>query len=319
MKKNILVTGGAGFVGTNLVRRLLADGHTVNLFLKKETDFWRLSDIKKEIKIERGDLSDPSWIKRQFKNIKPEIVFHLAHYGGNLNQKDPQKIVETNLLATINLLSAAEEIGFKKFIYTGSTSEYGNKKKPMSEDDLLEPNSVYAVSKAAGTLYCQHRGRDAKLPVVALRLFSAYGPWEGPIRLIPTVVLKCLNGGLLELSSSSIARDFVYVDDIVDALIKTMELSDNTDFGEIINICTGNQSTVGAVVKKTVELTKANVEIKWGSREKRSYDTDIWVGNPSKAKKILGWKAKTNLQDGIKKTIDWMKENKTLYEKRLRK
>lgn len=312
MKKIILITGGAGFVGANLVRRLVADGHSVNLLLRKETALRRLSDIQNKVNVLRGDLLNLDWLKKQLKDLSPKIIFHLAQYGGYPSQKDPKKNIETNFIGTKNLLDAAEEIGFEKFINTSSSSEYGNKKIPMSEADLLEPNNIYAISKAAGTLYCQHRGRNANLPIINLRLFSAYGPWEEPARLIPTVVLRLLRGEPLELVSPTIARDFVHIDDVVDAYLAAMNVKEMK--GEIINVCTGNQGTLGEVAENALAITKASVEIKWGSYERRSYDTDIWVGNPARAEKFMGWKAKIGLKEGLRKTIDWIKENKKFYE-----
>ncbi len=314
MKKNILITGGAGFVGANLTRRLLAEGHSVNLLLREGTDLRRLPDIQNKVNILRGDLLDSDRLKKQLKDLRPEIIFHLAQYGGYSNQKDSQKIIETNFIGTKNLLDAAEAAGFEKFINTGSSSEYGNKQGPMSETDLLEPNSVYAVSKAAGTLYCQHRGRDAGLPIINLRLFSAYGPWEEPGRLIPTIILRLLRGQPLELVSPAIARDFVYINDIADAYLAAMNVKEAK--GEIINICSGKQTTLGELAETALEIAKVNAEIKWGAYEKRSYDTDVWVGNPDRAEKMLGWKAGISLKDGLRKTIDWIKENKNFYENR---
>lgn len=309
--KSVLVTGGAGFVGANLVRRLVSRGHSVNLLARKETDLWRLADIKKEINIQKGDLLDSTWLKKRLKSSKPDIIFNFAQYGGYFYQKDWERVAKTNLFGTVNLLAAAEEAGFEKFIHTGSSSEYGAKKKPMSEKDLLEPYGIYGVSKAAATLYCQHRGRDAKLPVITLRLFSPYGPWEEPARLVPTVLLKCLNGEALELVSPSVGRDFVYIDDVVDAYLAAMEKKNVQ--GEIVNVCAGKQGTLEEIGKMVLAITGAKIKINWGTYEKRNYDTDVWVGNPDFAKKFLGWEAKTGLRKGLKRTFDWIKNNQKLY------
>ena len=313
--KRILITGAGGFIGANLLRRLIRDGYEVHALMRTDTNIWRLENVRNQIAIHHGDLLDSAWINEEVEKIKPHVVIHLAQHGGYPFQKDNQKIFETNLFSTIHLMNAAESVGVEQFIQTGSSSEYGAKRAPMKESDLLEPNSAYAVSKAAATLYCQYRGRDAKLPVVVLRLFSVYGPWEEPGRLMPTVILRALNDQDLELSSPDIARDFIYVDDVVDAYMATMQKK--IGGGIIMNVCTGQQQTLQIVADEVLKLHNGKLNITWGGIEKgRSYDTDMWVGDPSLAAQLLDWRPKTTLSNGIKKTADWLKDNQRYYEPR---
>ena len=176
----------------------------------------------------------------------------------------------------------------------------------MKEIDFLEPNSYYAVAKAAQTLLCQHFARAQKKPICTFRLFSVYGFYEEPTRLVPTLIRSCIKGEDLNMVQPNTARDFVFVGDVVDAYLKIDRLSQLS--GEIINIGSGIQTGLKDVVKVILELTKAKVKVHWGKMPARSWDTNIWQGDVSKAKKILGWKARTSLREGLRKTIQWFRK-----------
>lgn len=311
-KKKILIVGGAGFIGANLARRLADDKNfEVHVFLLKRTDLWRIKDIMPKLKIHLGDLLNFNELRRAMRRIRPHYIFHLALYGGYPSQADVKKTFSVNVDGTVNLLRAAEEVGFERFVSAGSSSEYGKKKKAMKEGDILEPNSVYGVSKAASTLYCQHRGRDANLPITILRFFSVYGPWEEPGRLIPTIVLRFLHKEPLEFVSRRVARDFTHVDDVVDACLAVLKVKNI--YGQIFNICTGKQKTLADVARVARKNSYYPLKVNWGSYKGRTYDMDIWVGNVKKAEKLLGWKAKINFEQGFKRTLEWFKKNKKYY------
>lgn len=300
------MAGGAGFIGANIVRRLLRDKYAVHVFLQKKFDLWRLNDVCNKIFLHWGDILDYKWVERRFETIKPSYILNLAQYGGYPFQKDVKTIFNVNVYGTLNLLEAAEKVGFEKFIHTGSSSEYGSKTEAMSETDRIEPNTVYGVSKATATLYCAHRGREGKLPVVVLRLFSVYGPWEEPTRLIPTVIRKSLAGESLQLSSPSTVRDFVHTEDIERAYILAMH-KDGIN-GEIINVCSGKQQNLSRVANIIKEVTRSKSEVIWSAYENRSFDGNVWVGKPNLAKNKLGWRAEIDFEDGIKKTVSWFKK-----------
>lgn len=314
-KKKVLIVGGAGFIGANLARRFVNDKNfEVYLLALRNSNLWRINDLKSDAEICRGDILDFNEVKAVMRRTRPDYIFHLALYGGYPFQSDTKRIFSVNIDGTVNVLRAAEDVGFDRLVVAGSSSEYGRKKKPMKELDILEPNSVYGVSKAASTLYCQHRGRDAKLPINILRLFSVYGPWEEPGRLMPEIMLRILRKKPLEFVSPRVARDFTHVEDIVDACLASLKAGGS--FGEIFNISTGKQKTL-ADVAKTVRMNSVGpVDIRWGNYKARAYDSDIWVGDVKKAERLLGWKAKISFEDGFKKTFDWFKNNKKYYADR---
>jgi nucleoside-diphosphate-sugar epimerase len=303
--KRVLVTGASGFVGANLVRRLLQDGHETHLILRPSHQSWRLKDIAGEMRVHKADLEDRESVHRVVTSARPDWVFHLAAYGAYPNQTSLQRMVSTNLLGCAALVDACAESCFEAFLHTGSSSEYGYKDHPPSEDELVEPNSHYAITKAAATHYCQWAARERNLNAITVRLYSIYGPFEEPTRLIPTLIRHGLQGTLPPLASPRIARDFVYVDDAVDAMLQVASSSR----ASIYNICTGVQSTLADVVAIVRKLMNISAEPVWSSMPDRSWDTDCWVGSPQKIEREIGWRAQTTLEEGLKQTISWFKEH----------
>ena len=211
----VFITGASGFIGANLVKELVARGDKVHILTRPNSDLWRLTPILKRLHCHRADIQNKKAIEKIISRIKPAIIYHLSVYGAYHYQTDTEQIFRTALNGTLNLLLTAKKAGVKMFINTGSSSEYGRKNHPMCENEILEPNTYYAVAKAGQTLLCQNFAVSEKLPVITLRLFSVYGDYEEPGRLIPTLIKNALSGQKLSLASPKIARDFIYVKDLV--------------------------------------------------------------------------------------------------------
>jgi nucleoside-diphosphate-sugar epimerase len=306
--KRVLVTGAAGFVGAVLARRLLALGHRVSIVARTTTDRWRFRGIEKDLESLEVDLRNEEDVRALLLRIKPDVIYHLAAHGAYPFQTDADAVIQTNILGTWNLLKASAAVDYEVFVNTGSSSEYGWKEFAMRETDLLEPNSYYSVAKCAQTLLCQHFAKTHRKPVVTFRLFSVYGPWEEPSRLIPTLIRRCLAGEELELVPPETARDFVYVDDVVDAYLRLDELQKLG--GEILNIGTGVQSTIRDVVAAVLAETHANVTCHWGRMKPRIWDSTIWVADITKSGRLLRWRPETTLAHGIAKTVAWTREQR---------
>ena len=192
--KRILVTGAAGAVGAVLCRRLLAEGHEVHVTLKRTSASWRLAAIEADLRLHHVDLTDEPAVEALLTAVRPAVIYHLAAHGAYPFQTNADGIIQTNILGTWNLLKASERVEYETFVNTGSSSEYGFKEHAMRETDLLEPSSYYAVAKCAQTLLCQHAAKRSARSINTLRLFSVYGPFEEPTRLIPTLIRRCLAG-----------------------------------------------------------------------------------------------------------------------------
>lgn len=313
MKKKYLITGSSGFIGSVLLRKLLDNNKDVYIILRKQSNTWRINDLLDKVTVIHSDLSNVSELTQIIKKIKPNIIFHLATNGAYSYQKDADQIIHTNILGTWNLLQACNTINYELFVNTGSSSEYGFKKFAMREADILEPASYYAVTKCAQTLLCSHIAKQEKKPIVTIRPFAVFGPYEEPKRFVPTLMKALLFNKKMDLVSPETARDFIYIDDIVDAYLKINELKNNP--GEYFNIGSGIQSTIKDVVETAIKITGKNIKLKWGSMENRNWDTANWVADISKARQLLKWTPKTNLEQGIKLTWSWFQKNHQFYEK----
>jgi nucleoside-diphosphate-sugar epimerase len=311
--KKILITGATGFIGANLTRYFLKNGSSIFIFMRRTSDKWRIHDISKDISEYLVDLTDAAKLGRLIKKIKPDIIIHTASHGGYPFQRDRERIIKNNFNGTVNLINACSYIDFELFINTGSSSEYGIKSKPTKETDILEPVSDYGISKAAATLYCHTVSKKENRPVVTFRLFSPYGYYEAETRLIPSLILSCLKSQNPKLSSLDSVRDFIFIEDILDAYKKAIECKDDIR-GEIFNIGFGEQHTVGEVAQDIIKLIDNRVRPEWGKVKNPRQEPKYWQADISRAKRLLKWKPKYNLRDGLEKNIKWFRKNITLYK-----
>jgi UDP-glucose 4-epimerase len=288
------------------VRRLVGDGHEVLAVVRPGSDPWRLEGLGVE-RLE-VDLRDPVGAAEAV-STRPQWVFHLAAHGAYSWQTNATEILETTLASTVRLVDAA--VGVEAFVHAGSSSEYGPKDHAPREDEPLEPTSAYGAAKAAATAYCRQVAHTRDAHVVTLRLYSAYGPYEDPRRFVPTLLVHALEGTLPPLVAPETARDFVHVDDVCDAFVAAAEQT-SLPRGTVLNVGTGRQTTIAEAVAAARELFGVEVEPRWESHAARPWDTDRWVADPSLARKLLGWQAKTSFPDGLEATAAWLRESPLL-------
>ncbi len=308
LKKRAIVTGGTGFIGINLVRRLLDEEHEVHLLVRSNYKNWRIIDLLDRIKIHRIDFSSSRDLSSLMTRIKPNWIFHLATYGASLSQQDFNQTLRTNLIGTMNLMQACLKTDFEAFVNTGSSSEYGFKNNAPSEKEFLEPNSYYALTKVFSTLLCQYLARQYRRHMVTLRLYSTYGPYEEPIRLIPTLILFGMQGKLPPLTDSNVAHDFVFVKDVIDAYLLTATKT-NEEPGTIYNIGTGVQTSLYEVFQIVRRILNIKVKPVWAAMSNRPWDTSTWISNNHKAWLGLRWRYQYSFEAGLKETIQWFCKN----------
>ena len=310
--KETLITGATGFIGANLASCLIDKGLKPHIIIRKESNSWRIKKFLNKVNVHYADLTDRDRIEKIVLQIKPKIIYHCATYGGYPLQSDLDKIIHTNIIGTINLLNACLKIKFDCFVNTGTSSEYGIKKHPMKESDLPEPINDYGVAKATATLFCQSVAKRERLPIVTLRLFSPYGYYEEQKRLIPSVIISCLNKKSPKLASPNSVRDFIFIDDVIDSYINAVENTDRLS-GEVLNIGYGRQRSVAEIVNKIIGLVSIEVKPLWKAISNPRGEPLSWMADISKTKKLLNWQPRHNLDKGLRKTIDWFKENLGLY------
>jgi len=311
--RRVLITGASGFIGANLARRLLENGDDVYALLRAPEGNWRLGDIESRLASIHGDLTNRESVRTAVRTAKPEIVFHLAAYGAYPSQKGFESMVATNILGSAFLLDACIEAGVACFIQTGSSSEYGYKNHATSETDGLDPNSHYAITKAAATHYCSLAAKTAAIRTATARLYSIYGPYEEPTRLVPALIVHGLKNRLPPLVSPKTARDYVHVDDAVSALLE-IAAAQNPPPGAIYNVSSGIQTSLSELVSLARELLGIAAEPHWGAMQPRSWDTETWVGDPAAIQRDIGWKPRTSLRKGLERTIEWFRRNPKLLD-----
>jgi nucleoside-diphosphate-sugar epimerase len=310
-EKTVLITGATGFVGSSLLRKLHKSCADLHIITRESSSLWRIGDIIGNVKRYTPDLSDAENVKKAVREICPDLIYHLATYGGNSREDNFRQIVESNFFGTANLLNACRETGFDLFINTGSSSEYGIKTEPMKETDLPEPRNNYGISKAASTLYCQSIALNENLPIVTVRLFSPYGDYEDRSRLIPSVILSCLEGKDPVISSPVFVRDFIYIEDVVD-LYEHLP-GEKTDPGAIFNAGSGKQHTVGEVVDTIIRIIGKPVKPVVGLPRRWAHEPDVWQADMKKTSTSLNWAPKYDLEAGLKKTVGWFEDHRQLY------
>ena len=309
LKGPIMIFGAGGFIGINLLQTILKTRDDVFGVSSAPEKSWRLQKAqipKKNIVV--GNLLDKETIRKIIKKTKPQTIFNLAAYGSYSKQKDSEKIYQTNFLAAVNLIETLKKFGFKNYLQAGSQSEYGLNSSRPSETDELIPNSHYAVSKTGCYYLIKYYGKVERLPVVHLRFYSVYGPWEEPDRLIPTLVKYAKKNQLPAFVDPEISRDFIYIDDVVEAMILLAAKLSLKCYGEAFNIATGKKTTIKELAFLAKGIFKIKTRPVFSSMKNRNWDLKDWWGNPNKLEKEFNWQAATSLDQGLLKTFHYNDE-----------
>lgn len=313
-KRKVLITGAGGFVGANLVRFLLKKKYTIHILQRTSAPSWRLKEISEQLIIHHADITDFFSTKNALQKAQPDYIIHLAAYGAYHYQTDLQKAIDVNIQGTKNLLEASKDIPYTCFINTGSSSEYGFKKKPMKETDFCNPISYYAATKLAATYLCKVFSQINNKPIVTLRLFSVYGPFEEPGRFIPAIMKALIQKETIHLTPGKQRRDFIVIDDVCRAYDDAMKKG-NKISGEIFNIGTGEEYTNDEIVKRLFAVTHNKTAVQKGTYATRMWDTTHWRADLSYTKKLLNWEPRITIDKGLKNTYPWFINHIHFYHK----
>ena len=313
----ILIFGAGGFIGANLFRAIARIRKDVYAVTSKPFIPWRLDDCEPS-QILHCNITRRDEIERLFEEHQFKTIFDLAAYGAYSKQSDVDLTYETNLIGLLHLLEISSKFAIKAFVHAGSSSEYGLNAAAPKEDDPLMPNSHYAVTKASAAHMIKYYGVIKEMPVLNLRYYSIYGPFEEPDRLIPQLIEKGMRGSYPPLVQPDISRDFVYVDDAVYATL----LSANSDFlktrGKSFNIASNKKTTIRDIALTIKDIFALPSDPEWGDFPNRKWDLKEWYGDATLAAELLTWQNQTSLRDGLSKTYEWQKDySKPLYEKKI--
>ena len=303
-----MVTGGAGFIGSTLTRKLLARKYKVTALDDLSTGLSENLPRNSRLRLIKGDVRDFRLVSKAVGNH--QYVMHLAaHAFIPFSYQMPVEVAEVNALGSINILKACKDNGVKRLVHISSSEVYGPAQyTPMDEKHPFQPYSTYSVAKAAADLWAQAFYWEHGLPVVILRPFNTFGPRESLPYFVPEMIRQCLKEKVIRVGNLESSRDFTYVEDTADAAVRALE-TENIE-GEIINIGTGQTHKMGKIlelIKK--EMRTEDKEVVSTSERLRPRDVDLLVSSTTKARKTLGWRPSVTFEEGIRKTIEWYARN----------
>jgi len=317
--KSILVTGAGGFIGSHLVEALVDRGARVRAFVRYNSrgDIGLLSllpTVKRDaLEIIAGDLRDPYAVAQACRGVT-----HIFHLGALIaipySYLHPREVVETNVLGTLNILMAAQEMGIERVIHTSTSEVYGTARKvPISEDHPLQGQSPYSASKIGADKLAESFWCAYDLPVVIIRPFNTYGPRQSARAVIPTAIAQALVRDRICLGALTPRRDFTYVEDVVDGFLGAVEA--DQAIGQTINLGSNQEISIGDLARKIVNLVGRDVKVvmdKQRLRPERSEVRRLWADN-RQARELLNWSPRTSLDEGLSKTIDWISRHLDHY------
>ena len=307
--KRVLVTGATGSIGQHLVPLLLLRGDEVHVISRSIEKVHALPWGKK-VSVHQIDFWNGDAVRTLYSSVQPEEVYHLAASLMQWGKTDGLEVLtRVNILGTATLMESLEVIPSAHFVYPGSFAELGGKSEPIREDHEPDPQEFYSISKLAGTLEGKQLAKNKQYNIVTGRIFTAYGPNIPIERLMGQILARAKRNEDIVLVDKDISRDFVYVTDIALAFMELARRAEEYR-GEIFNIASGEKTTLLELFELVKDITDTKSNIIWTPERRTTYDKLPWQADMTKVRKLLDWKPKVSLREGIEKTILWMAESK---------
>jgi NAD dependent epimerase/dehydratase len=311
--RQVLVTGADGFIGSTLVQRLLREGARVRalcLYTSTGSLGW-LEDLPEEerarVEVHLGDVRDAELVGDVVAGC--DVVLHLAALIAiPYSYLAPRSFVETNVTGTLNVLEAVRRHGVPRLVHTSTSEVYGTPEEvPIRETHPLHGQSPYSASKIGADMLCEAWARSFEVPVTVLRPFNTYGPRQSARAVIPTVLQQMLAGApSIRLGSLETRRDFTFVDDTCDGFVRAA--TSDLEPGQVVHLGTGRDVSIGELVEacRAVTGSRARVEVEDERLRPERSEVQRLLSDPSRAAQLLGWAPRTSLEEGLRRTADWL-------------
>jgi NAD dependent epimerase/dehydratase len=315
----VLVTGAGGFIGSHLVEELVRGGARVRAFLhynsRGERGLLELAppEIVDEVESVFGDLRDADTVRCAVRDSTS--VFHLgALIAIPYSYASPRDVVETNVLGTLNILTAAREAGVERVLQTSSSEVYGTARYvPIDELHPLQGQSPYAASKIGADQLAESFHRSYGLPVSIVRPFNTFGPRQSARAIIPTVISQALTGSVVRLGSTLPTRDFNFVTDTVSGFLRIADSAHTV--GETLNLGTGRETTVPDLIAVIGKLLGRDLAVETDDQRLRPAKSEVYrlVADATKIRQLCDWEPAVSFEEGLRRTVDWTRANISRY------
>ena len=298
--KKILIAGGSGFIGYHLSKRCLKKGwKVISISSKRPRGFRKLKKVKCII----CDLRKKNKIKHKIKSNFNFII----NLSGHVDHKNKKKTFESHFIAVKNLVNFSNKSSLERFVQMGSSAEYGGLSKPQKETSKCLAKSYYGNAKLKASNFLLDQFKKYRLPITIFRLFQAYGPYQDINRLIPITINACMNNRVFNCSDGNQLRDFIYIDDVTEAIIKCLQ--NKSSIGQIYNLGSGKKIKIKSIIK-TISNYYGGGKPLFGKIKLRKDESKVIFANIKKIKKQLNWKPRVNFEEGLKKTLKFYDKNK---------
>ena len=319
-RSHVLVTGAGGFIGSHLVERLVRDGHRVRAFVhyNSRNDWGNLElisqAVKREVEVVTGDIADPFSVRSATKGV--QVVYHLSSLIAiPYSYVAPQSYVQTNVQGAMNVLQAARDEGVCRVVHTSTSECYGTAQYvPIDERHPLQGQSPYSASKIGADMLAESYWRSFGLPVATIRPFNTFGPRQSARAVIPTIIAQALRGGPIKLGALSPTRDMNYVDNTVDGFLAVG--THPAAVGQVINVGSGREISIRDLALVIVGLMGSSSDVVEDDQRIRPANSEVerlLCGN-AKAKDLLGWTPTVDLEEGLRRSIDWFRQHLDRYK-----
>lgn len=285
------------------MRRLVGSGDHVLAVVRESSDLWRLNDVRQKFRLIYGDLQNARTLENQIRDFQPDTMFHLAWKGGNSRKflDDDSQILE-NIPGSLELVHMAKSAGCQVYVFLGSSLEYGRYNIPVRETDPLTPTNLYGLSKSSTLQLSAALCANYGIRFIGARLFWAYGPMDDELRMVPSVITRLIAGDRPSLTPGEQIWDFLYIDDVVSALVS---LASTEEALGIFNIGSGVPVSVKEMVLTIRDHIGSGLEIGFGELPYAPNQVMHLQADVERLKSVTGWHPQVSLPEGIRRCVEW--------------